>query len=100
VSKPDLSYFINDNSTSESELVEYLYVISGYCDSPLGSVERIILKRIEGVSGFEERQWQKMPDLPTPRTKFQSVVVPKFIFNQNEPPVPCIMAIGGKNRDS
>ena len=67
--KPDLSYFVNDTMVLSSQ-TEYMYVISGYCDAPLGSVERIVLKRTDSVSSFEQQQWQKMPELPTPRTKF------------------------------
>lgn len=86
----DLSYFQSEfqyrRQFSQYQNT-YLYVISGYCDSPLGSVERLVLK--EGVTEFDgpgqtqSQTWQRLPDLPTPRTKFQSVVVNKFKLYQD-----------------
>lgn len=47
--------------------IPYIYVISGYCDNPLASVERLAI-------GSDH--WQPAGSLTHARTKFQAVSVP------------------------
>ena len=48
----------------------YIYVISGYCDNPLSSVERL------QIGCDHQSFWEPAGKLQHARTKFQSVVIP------------------------
>ena len=41
------------NQGQQEALSWYVYVISGYCDSPLANVERLPIEHSQYVSGFE-----------------------------------------------
>lgn len=60
VSDSAKNFGIDENSR---KLVYSIYVISGYCEQALGSVERL---RVSG----DQCKWQKVEDLLYPRTKF------------------------------
>lgn len=55
---PDILKAYNDDNLESSDsqqdsLTWYVYVISGYCDSPLANVERLPIEHSQFVSGFE-----------------------------------------------
>ena len=83
----------------------YVYVISGYCDSPLANVERLPIQHSHSITGFESQgmpniinnnKWQQMASLQIARTKFQAVVVP-FSLSLGKPLHQTIFILGGKN---
>ena len=81
----------------------YVYVVSGYCDSPLASLERLQLQKssIEGSQVYQQQcLWEEMEPVLTPRTKFQTVYIPSFKLYEDKPEVPCLFVLGGKNGSS
>lgn len=59
----DILKAYNDDSVEVSHqqqesLSWYVYVISGYCDSPLANVERLPIEHSQFVSGFENQKEQ------------------------------------------
>ena len=77
--KPDLMslYFTNQPTSS------YIFVISGFCDQVLSSIERLNLESMV----FEEMTSK----INVPRTKFAAVEI-----NNSK----CFAVIGGKNKNS
>jgi hypothetical protein len=102
---PDILAAYNDQSQEplddqqQDSLSWYVYVISGYCDSPLANVERLPIEHSQYVSGFENQKvqnWQECASLSIARTKFQAVVVP-FSLEAGKPLKQTSFILGGKN---